>query len=148
MKLAIKLVDAEAIIINIKTKLVISKLSNDPIMSVGFVNILDKFSGFCFKKESTPATINKAKKEKITRFNIRLKFPFFNSFSFLTYLEKSPKVKMTIEKKAKTVPVTVIRGNKLFLSIKFLYSNELKKTSEVNFTSLKRTVKKNNNIPK
>ena len=48
MKLATKLVDAEAIIIKIKTKFVINKLSNFPIISVGFVNIVAKFSGFCF----------------------------------------------------------------------------------------------------
>ena len=35
--------------IKIKTKFVISKLSSLPIMSVGFVNILDKFSGSCFR---------------------------------------------------------------------------------------------------
>ena len=64
-KLAIKLVDAEAIIIKIKTIFVTSKLSNFPIISVGFVNIFSKFSGFCFKKASTPVTINKAKKENI-----------------------------------------------------------------------------------
>ena len=39
-----------------------------------------------------------AKKEKITRFKIKLKLPFFNSFSFLTYLLKSPKLTITIEK--------------------------------------------------
>ena len=98
IKLAIKFVEAEAIIIKIKTKLVTSKLSNFPIISVGLVKILSKLSGFCFKNESDPMTINKAKEEKITKFKIKLKFPFFNSFSFFTYLEKSPKVKITIEK--------------------------------------------------
>ena len=40
IKLAIRFVDAEAIIIKIKTKFVINKLSNFPIISVGFVSIL------------------------------------------------------------------------------------------------------------
>ena len=39
IKLAIKLVDVDAIIIKIKTKFVINKLSNFPIISVGFVNM-------------------------------------------------------------------------------------------------------------
>ena len=46
IKLATKLDDAEAMIMKIKTKLVTSKLLKDPIISVGFVSILDKFSGF------------------------------------------------------------------------------------------------------
>ena len=45
IKLAIRFVDAEAIKIKHKTKLVISKLFNDPIISVGFVSILDNLSG-------------------------------------------------------------------------------------------------------
>ena len=80
IKFTIKLVDAEAITIKIKTKFVINKLSNLPIISVGLVNILDKFSGFCFRNTSTPVTINKAKKEKIIKFNIKLKLPFLSSF--------------------------------------------------------------------
>ena len=40
-----------------------------PIISVGLVNIFDKFSGSCFKKLSTPVTINKAKNENIIKFN-------------------------------------------------------------------------------
>ena len=50
IKFAIKFVEAEAIIIKIKTKFVISKLSNFPIMSVGLVSILFRFSGSSFKK--------------------------------------------------------------------------------------------------
>ena len=61
IKFAIKFVDADAIIINNKTKFIINKLSSFPMISVGFVRILDKFSGSCFKKASTPETINKAK---------------------------------------------------------------------------------------
>ena len=82
MKFAIKFVEAEAMTIKIKTKFVMSKLSNDPIISVGFVSILDKFSKFCFKKLSTPITIKRAKKENIIKFNIKLKLPFFSSVSF------------------------------------------------------------------
>ena len=63
--MATKLVDAEEIIIKIRAKIVISRLSNDPIISVGFVRILDKLSGFCFKKASAPVTTNKLKKENI-----------------------------------------------------------------------------------
>ena len=89
IKLVIKLVDVEAIIIKIKTKLVISRLSNLPIISVGFVNIVAKFSGFSFKKISTPVTINKAKKEKIIKFNTILKLPFLNldPDSFIDFTE-------------------------------------------------------------
>ena len=43
-------------------------------------------------------SINTENKENIIRFKIKLKFPFFNSLSFLTYLEKSPKFRITIEK--------------------------------------------------
>ena len=42
------------------------------------VSILDKFSEFCFKKASIPETINNAKKEKIIKFKIKLKFPFLS----------------------------------------------------------------------
>ena len=54
IKLAIKLVEADAIIINIRTRLVINKLSNFPMISEGFVNIVAKFAGSCFKKASAP----------------------------------------------------------------------------------------------
>ena len=98
MKFAIKLVDADAMIINAKAKFMIIRLFNLPIISVGFVSIRSKFSGFCFKNASIPATINKARNENITKFNIKLKFPFFNSFSLFTYREKSPKFNITIAK--------------------------------------------------
>ena len=84
IKFAIRLVETEAIIIKIKTKFVISKLFKDPIISVGFVSILDKVSGFCLKKPSTPITIKRAKNEKINKFRIKLKLPFFKSSSFFT----------------------------------------------------------------
>ena len=119
MKLASKLVDAEAIIIKIKTRFVISKLSIFPIISVGLVNIVAKFSGFCFKKTSAPVTMNSEKNENIIKFNVILKFPFFNSLSFFTYREKSPKLKIIIEKYAKTAPYTVIKGAKFLVSMKF-----------------------------
>ena len=61
--------------------------------------------------------MNSAKKEKIIKFKIKLKFPFFNSFSFLTYLEKSQKLKITIEKYAKMVPATVTSGIRLSLLV-------------------------------
>ena len=34
----------------------------------------------------------------MVKFNIKVKFPFLSWFSFSTYLEKSPKLKITIEK--------------------------------------------------
>ena len=43
-------------------------------------------------------TMKTDKKEKIIKFKIKLKFPFFNSCSFFTYLEKSPKLMIKIEK--------------------------------------------------
>ena len=36
--------------------------------------------------------------------NIKLRFPFLSSLLSFTYLEKSPKLKITIEKYAKIVP--------------------------------------------
>ena len=44
-------------------------------MSVGLVYIVARFSGFCFKNESTPETINKAKSEKIIKFNKKWNVP-------------------------------------------------------------------------
>ena len=58
--------------------------------------------------------MNNAKNEKIIRFKIKLKLPFFSSCSFLTYLEKSPNDKIIIEKKVNVVPATVIIGPTLF----------------------------------
>ena len=75
IKFAIKFVEAEAIIIKIKAKTIRKKLSIFPRISVGFVNILERFSGSCFKKASMPDTINKAAKEKIIKFNIKVRFP-------------------------------------------------------------------------
>ena len=148
IKLTIKFVEAEAIIIKIKAKTTRNKLSNFPRISVGFVKILFKFSGSCFKKASMPETINSAKKEKINKFKIKLKFPFLSWPSSLTYLEKSPKLKITTEKYAKTVLVTVIKGPKLFLSRKFSVFNNPKNACVVNLTSLSNTDKKNNKIPR
>ena len=146
--LAIKLVETEAIIKNINTKIVTNKLSILPTISVGFVSILERLPVSCFKNASTPVTINKARKEKIIKFIIKEKFPFFNWVSFFTYREKSPKVKITIEKYAKIVPVTVANGPRLFSFTKFSKSNTSKKALVVNFTSLNKTEKKNNNIPR
>tara|TARA_B100001564_G_scaffold344878_1_gene342897 strand:- start:8 stop:367 length:360 start_codon:yes stop_codon:yes gene_type:complete len=95
-----------------------------------------------------PETINNAKKEKINKFKIKLRFPFLSWLSSLTYLEKSPKLKIIIEKYANTVLVTVTNGPKLFLLRKFSVLSMFKKAWEVNLTSLSKTDKKNNNIPK
>ena len=119
IKLATKLVETEAIMIKIKAKFVTSKLSSFPIISFGLVKIAFKLSGSCFKKISAPVTINKAKNENIIKFNSKLKFPFLSSLSFFTKREKSPKLKIIIEKKAKTVPATTVRGTKLLVSKKF-----------------------------
>jgi len=70
--------------------IVSNKLSSFPIISLGLVSIRSRFSGSCFKNASTPVTINNVMNEKIIRFNNRLKLPFLNSFSFFTYLAKSP----------------------------------------------------------
>ena len=78
IKFATKLVEPDARIMNIKAITVICKLSNLPIISVGFVNILSIASGPCFKKISDPTTIKSAKKEKIIKLKIKPKFPFFN----------------------------------------------------------------------
>ena len=95
--MAIKFVEEEATKIKNNTKTVINILSILPMMSVGLVNILSIFSMFLLRKTSAPITISTENNEKISKFNIKLRFPFFNSFVFFTYLEKSPKFKITIE---------------------------------------------------
>ena len=87
-------------------------------------------------------------KEKIIKFNIKARFPFLSWLSLFTYLEKSPKFKIIIEKYANTVLVTVINGTKLFLFRKFSVFNEFKNAPDVNLTSLSNTDKKNNKIPR
>ena len=103
IKFAIKFVDAEAMIIKIKAKETKRILSNLPIISVGLVKIISTFCWFKFWNASAPVTINNEKNEKIIRFKIKLKLPFLNSCSFLTYLEKSPNDKIIIEKKVNVV---------------------------------------------
>ena len=98
IKLATKLVDIDATTIKNKTTTVICKLSNLPIISVGFVKILSKSSNLRFKNASEPTTIKKAKNENIIKFNNKLKLPFFKFCSSFTYLVKSPKLIMIIEK--------------------------------------------------
>ena len=63
IKLAIKLVDKEATITKIKTKLVISKLSSFPIISIGLVSIFSNSVLFLLNIPSTPATIKTARNE-------------------------------------------------------------------------------------
>ena len=87
-------------------------LLNLPIISVGFVKILSISIRLFFKIISDPKTINTEKKEKITKFNNKVKFPILSSLSFFTYLEKSPKLTITIEKYAKIVPAIEIIGKK------------------------------------
>ena len=88
--MVIKFVEAEANNIKNNTIMLNNTLSNFPIISVGLVKILSEFEKFLFKMISAPITIKTANKEKIIKFKIRLKLPLFNSFSFFTYLEKSP----------------------------------------------------------
>ena len=78
----IKFVDEEAT--NIKSKPITVKyvLSNFPIISVGFVNILSIASIFLLKIMSEPKTIKKAKRENINKFNNKLWLPLFNSFFY------------------------------------------------------------------
>ena len=63
-----------------------------------------------FKKTSEPTTIKTENSENIIKFKIKLKLPLFSSLLSLTYLEKSPKLTIIIEKYAKIVPATVING--------------------------------------
>ena len=64
--MATKLVDADAITIKNKAIIVICRLSNFPIISVGLVKILSISENFWFKKISEPVTIKIEKKENIT----------------------------------------------------------------------------------
>ena len=111
--------DIEATIIKKRITTVICKVSNLPIISVGLVKILSKSSNFKFKNASEPMTIKTEKNENIIRFKSKLRFPFSKFFSSFTYLEKSPKLIIIIEKYAKIVPATVMSGAKLLISKKF-----------------------------
>ena len=84
IKLATKLVDADAIIMKKMTITVIDVLSNLPIISVGLVKIELKSKNLKFKNTSDPTTIKTEKIEKIIKLAIKLKLPFVNSSSFLT----------------------------------------------------------------
>ena len=118
------MVEAVANNININAIVVKKVLSNLPIISVGFVNNLSTCIKFFTKIISAPNTIKTDKNENNNRFKIKLKLPLFNSFSFLTYLEKSPKFTIRIEKYANMVPVTVNKGNKLFLEMALSVFND------------------------
>ena len=98
---------------------VMDVLSNLPTISVGLVKIELKSRNLKFKNTSDPITIKTEKKEKIIKLVIKLKLPFFSSLSLLTYLEKSPKVTIIIEKYAKIAPATDNRA-KIFSSYKRL----------------------------
>ena len=148
MKFATKLVEIDAIIIKNNTTTVICKFSNLPMISVGFVNILSKSSNLRFKNASEPTTIKNAKNENINKFNNKLRLPFFKFCSSFTYLAKSPKLIIIIEKYAKIVPATVNKGAKLLISKKFLKFKTSIKAFEVTFTSLKKTTKKKIIIPR
>ena len=63
--------------------------------------------------------MNTEEKEKIIKFIISEKFPFTLSELFLTYLEKSPMFKITIEKKANNVPVILMIARIFSLDIRF-----------------------------
>ena len=93
-------------------------LSILPIISLGFVSRPSTLILFLTKIISEPMTINIAKKEINIKFKTRLIFPKLSCFSLLTYLEKSPKLTIKIEKYANKVPVTVIKGNKFDFEIK------------------------------
>ncbi len=120
IKLATKFVEADAIIIKKIAITVMDVLSNLPIISVGLVKIELKSRNLRFKNTSDPTTIKTEKKEKIIKLAIKLKLPFVNSSSFLTYREKSPKQVIIIEKYAKIVPLTVNKGKIFLISKKFL----------------------------
>ena len=139
--------DADAITIKNRAIIVICRLSNFPIISVGLVKILSKSENFWFKKISEPVTIKTEKKENIIKFIIKLKLPFLKSLSFFTYLEKSPKLIIKIEKYANIAPATVNKGAKLFISKKLSKFIIFEKAEAVIFTSLKKTTKKKKIIP-
>ena len=98
MKFAIKFVDAVANNINNKTIILKVIFSNFPMISVGLTKIRSLFGRFWFKIISAPITIKIANIENNIKLRIKLVFPFFNSLSFLTNLEKSPKLTSKIEK--------------------------------------------------
>ena len=139
--------DIEATIIKKRTTTVICKVSNLPIISVGLVKILSKSSNFKFKNASEPMTIKTEKNENIIRFKSKLRFPFFKFFSSFTYLEKSPKLIIIIEKYAKIVPATVMSGAKLLISKKFPKFKISTNALDVTFISVKNTTKKKMIIP-
>ena len=118
--MAIKLVEQDATIIKIITTVDKKVLSSFPIISFGLVSKLSTSIKFLDRTISDPKTINTANTENNIKFIIKLKLPFINWLLFLTYLEKSPKFKIIIEKKVNNVPVTVINGSILFLEKKFL----------------------------
>ena len=118
-----------------------------PIISVGFVKILSKSSNLRFKNASEPTTIKKAKNENINRFNNKLRLPIFKFCSSFTYLAKSPKLIIIIEKYVKIVPATVNKGIKLLISKKFLKFKTSIKAFDVILISLKKTTKKKIIIP-
>ena len=115
MKLAIKLVEAEATNINNNAINVKRVLSSFPTISVGFVNNLSIEIKFFSKMTLDPNTKEIAKNEKNNKFRSKLKLPLFTSLSLFTYLEKSPKFTIIIEKYAKKVPATESKAIKFSL---------------------------------
>ena len=90
-------------------------MSNFPIISVGFVNILSIGIKFFSKTTLDPITKEIAKNEKINKFKSKLKLPLLTSLSLFAYLEKSPKLTIMIEKYAKKVPATENKAIKFSL---------------------------------
>ena len=84
--------------IAIKDNTVKKLLSIFPIISFGFVSNLSTDIAFFVRIMSEPRVISNAKNEKINKFKIILKLPFFISLIFFAYREKSPKVRIKIEK--------------------------------------------------
>ena len=68
---------------------------------------------------------------------------FINSLTLTNFFDKNNLIPFI----TKTVPATVIKGIKLFLSKKFVKVSEFIKISVVNLTLLKSTEKKNKSIP-
>ena len=76
------------------------------MISFGLVNNLSAEIEFFVKIISDPIVNKIANKEKIIKFKNKLKFPNCISFLSFAYLEKSPKLRTSIEKYVNMVPDT------------------------------------------
>ena len=105
-------------------------------------NVANPVKIIAVSKNHPEKSIKTANIENNIKLIIKLAFPFFNSLSFFTNLEKSPKLTNTMEKYANIVPKTVRKGEifdfEITLSITINSLNE--------FSSEQRKLKRNHNI--